>query len=94
MGIAVNRVVSACGTCKHAEWQKTSSGRRHPNGSGVCRYQFPESPLPLWARGRTYRREPVTTLRELIEACGNSRFIVYTEHRSEKTPCAAWEAKP
>ena len=35
-----------CLSCKLAKWQRTTSGRLHPSGDGMCQWQFPETPLP------------------------------------------------
>ena len=35
-----------CIGCKHAEWSKTASGRLHPGGGGLCRYEVKPVVLP------------------------------------------------
>ena len=37
----------ACTDCAHAEWVKTSAGRLHPKGSGMCRFPYKLPALPL-----------------------------------------------
>jgi len=87
-------VLSVCATCRHAEWKKTANGRRHPDGSGRCGYEFPNSPLPKWARDRSYGRDEVS-LREVLERKMTRRWIYWVDiHRDEPEPCATWEAKP
>ena len=36
-----------CVGCKHAEWKKTSAGRLHPSGDGLCRYPIEKNLPPL-----------------------------------------------
>jgi hypothetical protein len=89
------KTLTVCATCNHAEWKRTSNGRAHPDGSGVCRYRFPDGPLPKWALG-TYRVGYAKSVRALLDhACGG-RWICRYESRIEDTqqPCATWEAKP
>ena len=90
-------VVSVCASCRFAEWKQTANGRRHPEGSGKCTFEFPDSPLPLWVRehtgfGKTQRE--LTTVREVLAQKLSGRFINWIEHhRTVQTPCATWEAK-
>ena len=35
-----------CMGCKYAEWNKTKSGRLHPNGEGRCKVEIKIPPLP------------------------------------------------
>ena len=35
-----------CMGCKYAEWDKTKSGRLHPNGEGKCLFEFKIPTLP------------------------------------------------
>lgn len=63
--------MSSCIGCKHADWRKTSNGRRHPSGEGKCLFQFPDTPLPLWAIGG-WQSKNATTVREYITG---SRYI-------------------
>ena len=89
-------VLSMCATCRHAEWKKTASGRRHPDGTGRCAFEFPESPLPKWAVESDYGRNApmVTTLRRMLERKLHGRWIYWREaHQLEPTPCATWEVK-
>jgi len=42
-----------CTNCKHADWNKTASGRLHPSGDGRCAYPYkmPELPASMyWIR--------------------------------------------
>lgn len=52
-----------CLTCKLADWKKTASGRRHPDGSGHCAWKPPHIPTPAawnWGSGfGSERRQPV-----------------------------------
>lgn len=36
-----------CLECKHADWQRTASGKLHPSGDGRCRWEYPEISLPV-----------------------------------------------
>jgi hypothetical protein len=35
-----------CTDCKHAIWDKTSAGRLHPGGGGICKYPWKMPDLP------------------------------------------------
>lgn len=35
-----------CTDCKHAEWQRTTSGRLHRSGDGQCKYPWKMPALP------------------------------------------------
>lgn len=90
-------VPSLCQSCKFAEWERTSNGRRHPNGSGRCLFQIPDSPLPKWADSRAYGRDkpPITTLREYFTQREGNPYISWLDyHRTEPRPCATHEPKP
>jgi hypothetical protein len=77
-----------CVWCKFAESKKTANGRRHPAGSGVCTYQFPDLPLPLWALSQYWGRRDAKTVGEYIEG---ARWIYYT-HSGEARTCGTREA--
>lgn len=89
-------MLSMCATCRHADWDKTLSGRRHPRGSGKCAYQLPDSPLPKWAVEVSYGPKPdhLTRLSQILDRKLHGRWIYWREaHGAEPTPCATWEAK-
>ncbi len=87
------KVLSVCVSCRFAQWKQTANGRRHPDGSGICGYEFPDTPLPKWAR-RTYQVKDATSTRELLNAVTGGRFIDWLEHhRNVAQPCATFEAK-
>ena len=73
-------VHSVCVGCVYAEWRKTSNGRLHPDGSGNCTYQLPDSPLPKWLIGSYGIRYGAITVREALEG---SRFIDRKSYRGE-----------
>jgi hypothetical protein len=90
------QVASLCQSCKHAEWDRTSNGRRHPNGNGKCGYQFPDGPLPKWVRQQMWGRDAaaITTLARLLEKHATGRWISWMDHhRTEPEACPTWEAK-
>lgn len=35
-----------CTDCKHAQWDKTETGRLHPKGGGQCKYPYKVPALP------------------------------------------------
>ena len=88
-------VLSLCASCRHAEWDKTANGRRHPNGDGQCRYVPLDAPLPkcrtfLWGR----HNDSVNTVHKLLEVrAGNADIYWRESYRLEPEPCACWEAK-
>jgi hypothetical protein len=87
------KTLSRCATCRHAEWKKTANGRRHPEGSGKCAFQFAETPVPKWLNLKRWGAvDQPTTLREAIESSSPARWIYYTEHAAHATPCATWES--
>jgi hypothetical protein len=89
-------VLSLCASCRHAEWDKAANGRRHPNGSGRCLFQLPDSPLPKWAVERGYGSNdaPMTRLSQLLEKKLHGRWVYWREtFRTEPTPCATWSSK-
>jgi hypothetical protein len=89
------KVLSACVGCVHAEWDKTTNGRRHPSGNGKCAFPFPETPLPKWVRDHRYGSEKERTLSAFVTWWGGSRYISYVEHhRAEAQECPTrsdWE---
>lgn len=38
--------MKTCDGCKYAEWRKTSNGRLHPSGDGMCAYPWTLPKLP------------------------------------------------
>jgi hypothetical protein len=88
----VDGVLSLCATCKHAEWRKTANGRRHPDGSGRCAYEFPDGPIPKWVITNVWRSVQPSSIRELCEGAGR-RYIWRVERTETPTPCATWEAQ-
>lgn len=88
-------VLSLCATCRHAEWEKTANGRRHPNGVGQCRYMPPDGPLPKCRSFRCGRDSRwVTTIHEFIAVkAGNAQIYWREHHNTIADPCAAWESK-
>jgi hypothetical protein len=90
-------VPSVCQTCRFAQWEQTANGRRHPNGSGTCLFQFPDSPLPKWFRERSYvhGNPELASLREYFEQRQPVRYISWLDnHRIVAAHCATHEAKP
>jgi hypothetical protein len=46
-----------CGDCIYAKWKKSSNGRRHPTGEGVCTYEWKMTPIPAsryWISGEPH----------------------------------------
>jgi hypothetical protein len=92
----MSSVPSICQTCVHAEWKKTSNGRRHPDGTGRCAFQFPDSPLPKWLVQWNYGRdkEQIESLRALVNQGWSSRYIYWLDHhRAVPQPCATHAPK-
>lgn len=87
-------VLSVCASCKFAEWEKTTSGRRHPSGMGECRFELPETPLPKWSSERNYKtRQRLATVREYFAQREHLRHIWYRDrHRTQPETCATYEA--
>lgn len=82
-----NGVESLCATCRFAEWKKTANGRRHPDGTGLCAYQFPDGPLPRWVNLRA--RLPLVTVCEALNHLGGGRWIYRRDYRhTVAVPCA------
>ena len=90
-----DKVLSACATCKHANWKKTTNGRRHPDGTGRCTFEFPDGPLPKWMVTEAFnRRETITTLRGFLSQRAPGSWIYWVEaHRTVAEGCATWEQK-
>ena len=45
-----------CTDCKYARWDKTSAGKLHPSGDGMCEYPWKMPKLPevmYWVRRST-----------------------------------------
>jgi hypothetical protein len=76
--------MKVCSTCKFAEWSKTSNGRRHPSGTGLCKFEFPDQPLPVCMRG-SYNFREATTVADVFK--GMHRYIDWKSQRE----CATWE---
>jgi hypothetical protein len=72
--------MKTCDDCKHAEWQRTTVGRLHPNKQGQCAYPYRLPPLPAsmcwWL-------------------CGNPRPSGGAITRGQELPehCVYWERK-
>jgi hypothetical protein len=79
-------LATPCRTCAFADWRKTSNGRRHPEGSGKCLYQFPEIPLPLWVHLPSFGQAIDRTVRGFITG---TRSIWWSPVTQEH--CPAWE---
>lgn len=86
-------IESVCVTCCFAEWKRTANGRRHPDGTGNCRVEFPDAPLPKWVFEQTWShdKQRITTVRELLNRNHGNRYIYRTDrHRIIAEPCATW----
>jgi len=68
-----------CKLCKYAQWHKTSNGRLHPSGDGVCTYEVKLPVLPA-AKYWTGSSKPSTT-----------RGFIF-RHRPMKVVCPCFEA--
>lgn len=61
-----------CTRCKYADWQRTSAGKLHPNGTGWCRYPYKLPPLPqsmYWARSPYQSGGGINRRKELPDHC-------------------------
>ena len=63
-----------CTDCKHAQWDRTMSGRLHPSGAGRCGYEYQVPPLPAswyWTLGGAPRPAGgyINRHQELSEHC-------------------------
>ena len=38
--------MKTCVNCKYAKWRRTSAGKLHPSGDGLCGYEYKIPPLP------------------------------------------------
>jgi len=76
-------MTSLCETCKHAKWDTTKAGRRHPNGYGRCMFPYKPAPLPAayyWIGG--YNGQPNGGLidrRRRVELCPTYEAQVVTD---------------
>lgn len=68
-----------CTDCKHAQWDRTMSGRLHPSGAGRCGYEYKLPPLP--AARRWIGGEPMAS----------SGYINRREERKDHCPYFARE---
>lgn len=69
-----DNVYSPCESCRFADWQRTTNGRRHPSGNGKCTFPFPDGPLPLYAIG-SYGVWPNSTRSGLLDKACGGRWI-------------------
>lgn len=61
-----------CTECKYAEWVRTSSGRLHPSGDGMCKYPYkiPAPPASMYfIAAPTICGGAINRRRELSEDC-------------------------
>jgi hypothetical protein len=65
--------MKTCKGCKWADWNKTVSGRLHPNGAGRCTFPVKAQVLP-YSIADTYRGKEVI---RWLEACIASHRTIY-----------------
>jgi hypothetical protein len=70
-----DNVYSPCESCRFAEWQRTTNGRRHPSGDGKCTFPFPDGPLPVYVVGSYAGIRKGDTVREVLERACGGRYI-------------------